>query len=143
MSSDHWKTAWYYFRPAGGRKQHCVNWFDHDRVRRQRGFPAKKLALDFQRKIESEINTWLRPVADALDLALGDASADDHAKAIAEALRSTYRAAGMPTRLRDLDVLREDFDLITADTQKNFNANPGMRDEDAVGEMLAILEAAW
>ena len=85
----------------------------------------------------------LRPVADALDLALGDASADDHAKAIAEALRSIYRAAGMPTRLRDLDVLREDFDLITADTQKNFNANPGMRDEDEAGEMLAILEVAW
>ncbi|HJM76423.1 MAG TPA: iron-containing alcohol dehydrogenase family protein [Dehalococcoidia bacterium] len=85
----------------------------------------------------------LRPVADALDLGLGDASADDHAKAIAEALRSIYSAAGMPTRLRDLDVLKEDFDLITADTQKNFNANPGMRDEDEIGEMLAILKAAW
>jgi alcohol dehydrogenase class IV len=49
----------------------------------------------------------------------------------------------MPTRLRDLDVRKEDFDLIVADTQKNFNANPGVRDRNEVGEMLAILEAAW
>jgi alcohol dehydrogenase class IV len=86
----------------------------------------------------------LRPVADELELelGLGDVSAGDYAEAIATALRSIYRDAGMPTRLRDLDVPKEDFDLVTADTQKNFNANPGLRDEDEIGEMLAILEAA-
>ncbi|HJM88987.1 MAG TPA: iron-containing alcohol dehydrogenase family protein [Dehalococcoidia bacterium] len=85
----------------------------------------------------------LRPVATGLDLGLDDASAGDCAEAIAGALRSIYRSAGMPTRLRDLDVPREDLDLIAADTQKNFNANPGMRDQDEVSEMRAILEAAW
>jgi alcohol dehydrogenase class IV len=85
----------------------------------------------------------LRPVADGLELGMDDASAGDYAEAIAETLRSIYRAAGMPTRLRDLDVRKEDFDLIVADTQKNFNANPGVRDRNEVGEMRAILEAAW
>lgn len=86
----------------------------------------------------------LRPVAEGLELGLdANASAGDYAEAIAGELRSIYRTAGMPTRLRDLDVPKEDFDLIAADTQKNFNANPGLRDGDEVGEMRAILEAAW
>lgn len=49
----------------------------------------------------------------------------------------------MPTRLRDLDVPRDAFDLLIAATAKNFNANPGRRDEDRSGEMRRILEAAW
>jgi alcohol dehydrogenase class IV len=86
----------------------------------------------------------LRPVAEGLDLGLdASASAGDHAEAIAAALRSMYRAAGMPTRLRELDVPRDDFELLVADTRKNFNANPGLRERDEAGEMRAILEAAW
>ncbi len=48
----------------------------------------------------------------------------------------------MPTRLRDLEVPRDAFDLVITATAKNFNVNRGRRDEDRSGEMRRILEAA-
>ena len=54
-----------------------------------------------------------------------------------------YASAGLPMRLRDLEVPRADFDVIAAATQKNFNANPGARDAAQVAEMVRLLEHAW
>ena len=86
----------------------------------------------------------LERIATALDLELPTGASDEEAAhLIAESLRATYREAGMPTRLRDLDVPRDAFDRLIAATAKNFNANPGRRDEDRSGEMRRILEAAW
>lgn len=86
----------------------------------------------------------LERIATALDLELPTGASDEEAAhLVAESLRATYREAGVPTRLRDLDVPRDAFDLLIAATAKNFNANPGRRDEDRSGEMRRILEAAW
>lgn len=62
---------------------------------------------------------------------------------IAARLGEVYASAGLPMRLRDLEVPRADFDLIAAATQKNFNANPGDRDPAQVAEMVRLLEHAW
>jgi alcohol dehydrogenase class IV len=49
----------------------------------------------------------------------------------------------MPTRLRQLDIPREDFPKLAADTVKNFNANAGLRSrETQVADALRLLEAA-
>jgi alcohol dehydrogenase class IV len=86
----------------------------------------------------------LQRIGEAIGLELGADSDDAQAaKAIADALRSIYRAAGMPTRLRDLGVPADEFEAVIAATGKNFNANPGLRDGDPTGEMRRILEAAW
>ena len=86
----------------------------------------------------------LERIATALDLELPTGASDEEAAhLVAESLRATYREAGMPTRLRDLDVPRDAFDRLIAATAKNFNANLGRRDEDRSGEMRRILEAAW
>ncbi len=63
--------------------------------------------------------------------------------AISARLAEAYTSAGLPMRLRDLEVPRSDFDSIAAATQKNFNANPGERDPRQVEEMLSLLEHAW
>lgn len=63
--------------------------------------------------------------------------------AISERLAEVYAGAGLPMRLRDLDVPRDDFEAIAAATQKNFNANPGERDPRQAEEMLRLLEHAW
>jgi alcohol dehydrogenase class IV len=63
--------------------------------------------------------------------------------ASADALEAFYRAIGMPVRLAELDIPRDDLPLLAEDTRKNFNANPGERPADQVGRMLALLQAAW
>jgi alcohol dehydrogenase class IV len=63
--------------------------------------------------------------------------------ASAEALAGFYRSIGMPTRVRDLGIPRQDLPLLARDALKNFNANPGRRSADQVERMLALLEAAW
>jgi len=63
--------------------------------------------------------------------------------AISARLAEVYAGAGLPMRLRDLDVPRDDFEEIAAATQKNFNANPGERDPRQVEEMLRLLDHAW
>ena len=84
----------------------------------------------------------LRPVADGLGLALAaEADAETLAAAIAKEMRRICGAAGIPARLRDVDVPQAELPLVAAETQKNFNANPGERDPNEVREMVAILQA--
>jgi alcohol dehydrogenase class IV len=63
---------------------------------------------------------------------------------VADALEATYRRAGVPTRLRELDIPHEELAAVARETVKNFNANAGARSPEAqVGEALALLEAAY
>jgi alcohol dehydrogenase class IV len=64
--------------------------------------------------------------------------------AVADKLEQLYQRMGMPIRLRDIDVPREDFHTLAAETVKNFNANAGTRSQDAqIADALRLLEAAY
>ncbi len=66
------------------------------------------------------------------------------ALAVADRLDALYTGLGMPTRVRQLDIPREDFPKIAADTVKNFNANAGARPPEAqIADALQLLEAAY
>ena len=84
-----------------------------------------------------------RRLAEALEVWREGMSAADANQAAADALTSYYEQIGMPARVRDLNINREDLPLIAADTLKNFNANPGARAEDHVERMTALLENCW
>jgi alcohol dehydrogenase class IV len=63
--------------------------------------------------------------------------------ASAGALTSFYQSIGMPARVRDLNIPREDLKAVAGDTLKNFNANAGERSDTQTARALALLEAAW
>jgi alcohol dehydrogenase class IV len=82
-------------------------------------------------------------IAQALGVWQDGMSATDATVATADALDLFYRSIGMPTRLHELDIPQADLPLLAHDTLKNFNANPGLRSDDYVDTMLALLQAAW
>jgi alcohol dehydrogenase class IV len=82
-------------------------------------------------------------IASALGVWQDGMSAGQAAAATADALETFYRAIGMPTRVRELDIAPDDLPLLARDTLKNFNANPGARSTGYVDEMLQLLQAAW
>jgi alcohol dehydrogenase class IV len=82
-------------------------------------------------------------LAEALEVGKAGMSAAEANAASADALASFYSGLGMPVRVRELEIPREDLPLLARDTLKNFNANPGQRAADQVERMLALLEAAW
>ncbi len=82
-------------------------------------------------------------IAEALRVWTEGMSADAAAVATANALESLYRSIGMPTRVRELGIPEDDLPLLARDTLKNFNANPGVRSESYVDDMLQLLRAAW
>jgi hypothetical protein len=45
--------------------------------------------------------------------------------------------------VQQLQIPAADLPLLAKETSKNFNANPGLRSEDYVAEMLRLLQAAW
>jgi alcohol dehydrogenase class IV len=66
------------------------------------------------------------------------------ALAVADMLEALYRRAGVPVRLRDLDIPRPDLPAIARETIENFNANAGARSPDAqMAAALRLLEAAY
>ena len=66
------------------------------------------------------------------------------ALAVADRLEQLYLRMGMPIRLRDIAIPREDFPAIAAETVKNFNANAGARSSEAqVGDAMKLLQAAY
>lgn len=82
--------------------------------------------------------------ARALDCWRGGMDAPQAASSVAARLEEIYEKAGMPTRLRDLPVTRDDLPGIAAETVKNFNASGGMTSADArVANSMRVLEAAW
>jgi alcohol dehydrogenase class IV len=85
-----------------------------------------------------------RQVAEALQVWRDDMNARAAALAAADALDALYERVGVPTRLRQLDIPREDFRNIANDTVKNFNANAGARSEsDQIDDAMRLLEAAY
>ncbi len=85
------------------------------------------------RQVATALGVW-RPGMDAMAAAL----------AVADALEATYRRAGVPTRLRALDIPRDELAAVARETVKNFNANAGARSPEAqVADALRLLEAAY
>lgn len=70
-------------------------------------------------------------------------TSEQAATATADALDRLYDRIGMPSRLRALDIPKEDLPLLAKDTLKNFNANPSDRPDGYIDRMLRLLEAAW
>jgi len=85
-----------------------------------------------------------RQVAEALEVWRDGMDARQAALAVADKLENLYARVGAPTRLRQLDIPREDLPTIANETVKNFNFNPGLRSaEDQIGDALRLLEAAY
>jgi alcohol dehydrogenase class IV len=83
-------------------------------------------------------------VAEALEVWRDGMDGHTAALAVADRLDAIYAGLGMPTKLRQLEVPREDFPKIAADTVKNFNANAGARSPEAqIADALQLLEAAY
>ncbi len=82
-------------------------------------------------------------IAAALEVWQDGMSAEEATAATAEALESLYRSLGMPIRLHELDIPKQELPLLARDTLKNFNANPAVRAADYTDKMLALLQAAW
>jgi alcohol dehydrogenase class IV len=63
---------------------------------------------------------------------------------VADTIETLYARIGVPTRLRQLDIPRDDLQGIANETVKNFNANAGARSPDAqIEDALRLLEAAY
>lgn len=61
----------------------------------------------------------------------------------AEAVELAFKQAGMPVRLRELDIPRDSLETVLENSLKNFNADPRrefLRERDA---LMAALQAAW
>ncbi|MBX9698306.1 MAG: iron-containing alcohol dehydrogenase [Acetobacteraceae bacterium] len=85
-----------------------------------------------------------RQVATALGLWRDGMAAREAALAVADALEALYARTGMPTRIGQLGIPREELPAVAAETVKNFNANAGVRSaEDRVAEALQLLQAAY
>lgn len=85
-----------------------------------------------------------RQVAAALEVWRDGMDARQAALAVADRLEALYRRAGMPTRLRELEIPRNDLAGIAGQTVKNFNANAGVRAPgERIDAAMRLLEAAY
>ena len=85
-----------------------------------------------------------RHVAEALGVWRDGMSPAAAAREVAGALDGIYTKVGVPTRVSQLDILKDDLINIARETVKNFNANRGARSPDEqVADALKLLEAAW
>jgi alcohol dehydrogenase class IV len=85
-----------------------------------------------------------RQVAEAVEVWRDGMDARQAAPAVADMLEALYTRVGVPTRLRQLDIPREDLRSIADETVKNFNANAGMRSaQDQIEDAMRLLEAAY
>jgi alcohol dehydrogenase class IV len=85
-----------------------------------------------------------RQVAEALEVWREGMDPRQAAWAVADRLESLYADVGVPTRLRQLPIPRDDLHAIARQTVKNFNANAGTRSPAAqIEEAMRLLEAAY
>jgi alcohol dehydrogenase class IV len=85
-----------------------------------------------------------RQVAEALQVWRDGMDARTAALAVADMLEVLYSRVGVPTRLRQLQIPRDDLAGIANETVKNFNANAGMRSpQQQVEDAMRLLEAAY
>ena len=93
--------------------------------------------------MDSEDLQAVANLARALDVWTDGMTAAGANAASADALAVFYHSLGMPARVRDLEIPRNDLPALAQDALKNFNANPGQRSAEQGERMLALLEAAW
>ena len=85
-----------------------------------------------------------RQVAQALEVWRDGMDARQAGLAVADRLEDLYTRVGVPTRLRELRIPRDDLQNIASETVKNFNFNPGMRSAgDQIEDALHLLQAAY
>ena len=85
-----------------------------------------------------------RQVAEALQVWRDGMDARQAASAVADMLEALYTRIGVPTRLRQLQIPRDDLRNIANETVKNFNANAGTRSpQQQIDEAMTLLEAAY
>jgi alcohol dehydrogenase class IV len=85
-----------------------------------------------------------RQVAEALGVWHDNMDGRQAALAVADTLEALYTRIGLPTRLRELNIPRDDFRDIANETVKNFNANAGERSpRQQIEDALRLLEAAY
>jgi alcohol dehydrogenase class IV len=85
-----------------------------------------------------------KQVAEALEVWRDGMDARQAALAVADKLETVYSRVGVPTRLRQIEIPREDLQTIADETVKNFNFNPGLRSvQDQIRDSLRLLEAAY
>ncbi|MCS5604166.1 MAG: iron-containing alcohol dehydrogenase, partial [Alphaproteobacteria bacterium] len=85
-----------------------------------------------------------RQVCRAIGISYDGLDGRQMALAVADWLEEIYGLIGMPTRLRQLDVPKDDLSNIAKDTVKNFNANSGVRSaQEQIEDALNLLNAAW
>ena len=83
-------------------------------------------------------------VAEQLGIQQAGRSPEDTQAAIADEIERVLKQHGIPSRVRDLNVPKEDFEQIARESIKIFNSNAGMRDEERhMKNAIAMLEAAW
>jgi alcohol dehydrogenase class IV len=83
-------------------------------------------------------------LAEALEVWRDGMDAKGAAFAAADKLEGLYSRVGVPTRLRQIQIPREDLQAIANETVKNFNFNPGLRSaQEQIDEALRLLEAAY
>jgi alcohol dehydrogenase class IV len=91
------------------------------------------------RGLDASHNALLQRLAEALEVS----ASGDLAARCSDALAYFYASIGMPSRLRELNIPRDEFALLVADARKNFNANSGERAEAMDEVHMRLLEAAW
>ena len=85
-----------------------------------------------------------RQVAGALEVWRDGMDARQGGLAVADRLEALYTRVGVPTRLRQLQIPRDDLRGIANETVKNFNANAGARSpQDQIEDAIRLLEAAY
>lgn len=100
---------------------------------------APKIRLSEQVDVRSA-----RQVAEALQVWHHNMDGRQAALAVADALEALYTRVGVPTRLRQLQVPRDDLQAIANETVKNFNANAGVRSpQEQIEDAMRLLEAAY
>jgi alcohol dehydrogenase class IV len=88
--------------------------------------------------------TSARRVAKALRVWRDGMDTRQAADVVANELARLYRDMGMPARLRDLSIAKDDLPAVAVETVKNFNARASLRSADErIANSLRLLEAAW
>ncbi len=85
----------------------------------------------------------LRVIADALSISVDGKSAADVGSAVAEEIDRMCVALGLPRRLRDVGVRREDLETIAVATLGDRGLRTNPRPVHGRDEILGILEQAW
>lgn len=85
-----------------------------------------------------------RQVAEGLEVWRDGMNGQEAALAVADKLDALYARIGVPIRLRQLQIPREDLRAVANETVKNFNANAGVRSpQEQIEDAMRLLEAAY